>query len=858
MRNIHQGLICILSLLLLLCCCSESEKPLEPGDIVINEIMYHPPLDRDDLQYVEVYNRSAEPVEVSGWSFSKGIKFTFPEGSILNSHSYAVVVRDKKAFIETYGKDIPLSGQFSGRLSHGGEKIELVDSDNNPVDRVIYSDKAPWPLGPDGFSPSLERICPHEAGHLCQNWAASRLPYTRKHLGTPGRKNDSAQENLPPVIMNVLHHPETPAPGQPVTVNADVSDVDGMETVKLTYTVAGAWNESQPVEIDMTGNGKNRYQAVIPGQKDHHIVRYSIRARDKTGAIRSRPHRNEPRPAFSYFVYREKKRSAVPYGFIVHVNEDFYPRLLSYKHTLKTHAYPGLLDLEKFCSILFNSLELQHDQLDRLREIFSEASTERDLLVLRAFIHDTGAIAGEVQDFHKKLLDNIRSSLIPGQSETFFRIIEENKSRSGKRDLHRRSAALFYLMTSPEFSTDVLIKAMDLNRTINDDTDFIRAVSQLLSTATTGELAAFVQMHDPRYRQNIRMKKDRGFRIESPVRGYDAFVHVPENGGKIELFDYVRVSKRRRGYKVKFFKDQNFNDITSLNLVYELKPAHLMTEFLSSKLFSMAGIPAPAAKPIRIWIDTRLYGHFLAIEQPNRSFLKKNGRDDNGNLYKISWMNMEIPRRFEKKTGRVSGHDDIRKLIKGLRESSGSDQWKFIQKNFNTEELAGLFAVSTIVSNWDGFANNMFIYNDSHGRGKWELYPWDTDNTWGINSGGDISVTSYDMPIPFGLVPMRRPTGRPAHPGYIAGPLLKNEHFRKRFLKRLKQLCMNTFTEEKMIPIIDRMEKQLENEVLIRAAANRRNPHKAMKDFQAAIRTLRDYVTKRRRFILNDPEIQPL
>jgi len=71
-------------------------------DIIINEIMYHPPLDLEELQYVELFNRGQSPVDLSRWSFTKGIKFVFPAGSKLDPGGYLVVCRNTNVFVHNY------------------------------------------------------------------------------------------------------------------------------------------------------------------------------------------------------------------------------------------------------------------------------------------------------------------------------------------------------------------------------------------------------------------------------------------------------------------------------------------------------------------------------------------------------------------------------------------------------------------------------------------------------------------------------------------------------------------------------------------------------------------------------------
>ena len=48
-----------------------------PTDVVINELMYGPASEIDGDEFLELYNRGAAPVDLSGWSFS-GITLVLP------------------------------------------------------------------------------------------------------------------------------------------------------------------------------------------------------------------------------------------------------------------------------------------------------------------------------------------------------------------------------------------------------------------------------------------------------------------------------------------------------------------------------------------------------------------------------------------------------------------------------------------------------------------------------------------------------------------------------------------------------------------------------------------------------------
>ncbi|HWH71256.1 MAG TPA: lamin tail domain-containing protein, partial [Candidatus Sulfotelmatobacter sp.] len=68
-----------------------NNSPILIGDIVINELMYHPISGKDDDQYIELYNRGTNTVSLANWQFTSGITFTFPTTASLAPGSYLVI-----------------------------------------------------------------------------------------------------------------------------------------------------------------------------------------------------------------------------------------------------------------------------------------------------------------------------------------------------------------------------------------------------------------------------------------------------------------------------------------------------------------------------------------------------------------------------------------------------------------------------------------------------------------------------------------------------------------------------------------------------------------------------------------------
>ena len=174
----------ILSLILISGGPLAAADPLPEESIVINEVMYNPgdgPVEDPEnalLEYVELYNRGAVPMDVGGWSFSNGILYTFPDSTLIEAGGFLVVAKDPASIESRYGVTDAL-GPFVLRLDDGGEKITLKlppvppATEGLTIDSFSYDDEPPWPVRADGDGSSLERINPFWSNDAPGNWEAS-------------------------------------------------------------------------------------------------------------------------------------------------------------------------------------------------------------------------------------------------------------------------------------------------------------------------------------------------------------------------------------------------------------------------------------------------------------------------------------------------------------------------------------------------------------------------------------------------------------------------------------------------------------------------------------------------------------
>ncbi|MCX5639096.1 MAG: lamin tail domain-containing protein, partial [Planctomycetota bacterium] len=114
-----------------------------PIAIVINEIMYHPyhalnTPENMGQEYIELWNRGIEAVNLKGWRFVDGVDYVFPDVT-LNAGSYLVVAADVNAFKAKYPSVSNVVGGWSGRLANSGEHIVLIDNGDATIDWVGYA-----------------------------------------------------------------------------------------------------------------------------------------------------------------------------------------------------------------------------------------------------------------------------------------------------------------------------------------------------------------------------------------------------------------------------------------------------------------------------------------------------------------------------------------------------------------------------------------------------------------------------------------------------------------------------------------------------------------------------------------------
>lgn len=279
------------------------------GQVVINEIMYHPGHNQaafepepTNQEYVELFNRGGTAVNLAGWRLNRAVNFVFPNTN-LAAGSYLVVAANVPAFRAKYPAVANVVGGWTGRLSNIRDEVELEDPSGNRVDLVEYADEGDWAVrtftgnglewvsAADGLGSSLELRQSALDNNRGQNWRASTA-----NNGTPGAANSVAAANLAPMILDVTHFPAVPRSTNSVTILARIVDesANGL-TVRLwrrDATLLDAFTSVPMLDNGLSNDGSagdGLYGVVLPPQANGTITEFYVEATDAGSNIRTWP-----------------------------------------------------------------------------------------------------------------------------------------------------------------------------------------------------------------------------------------------------------------------------------------------------------------------------------------------------------------------------------------------------------------------------------------------------------------------------------------------------------------------------------------------------------------------------------------
>lgn len=294
-------------------------------------------------------------------------------------------------------------------------------------------------------------------------------------------------------------------------------------------------------------------------------------------------------------------------------------------------------------------------------------------------------------------------------------------------------------------------------------------------------------------------------------------VIVPAGGAAVQVFDAVERRRSENGHKITFIKGEEYLGNRTLNMIPEMPVSGgtsgsqaPFVEDLAFKFYQLMGVLAPSGYWFRVLDYRQLHPdapqpdspmtHHLFIQQPNEAFLKLNNRNPDGNIYKVLW-DKAIP---EKKTNLDENCEALLELLKIQTIGDSLVRHQKLVELLNIEKVIAYEAASILLSNWDGFHNNMFLYHAISGNNRWEIIPWDLDKTWGFT---DANPMYTELPLSYPRTGFSAGVVRP--PGFIASPLHSDPYLDNLYRERVAYELDHLFSESNLISLVEANKKLL-------------------------------------------------
>ncbi len=172
---------------------------------MINEIFadYSPVIGLPEAEFVELFNRTDQAIDITGWRFTDGSSDTVALGSyILQAGAYVILTdEDNAAVYSIYGSTMGIAN-FPA-LNNSGDDLRLEKADREVIDEVPYSSSWYNDAVKDDGGYTLELIDAFAPCGGATNWTGS----VAQDGGTPGRENSVRADNSdtdPPRVLRAV------------------------------------------------------------------------------------------------------------------------------------------------------------------------------------------------------------------------------------------------------------------------------------------------------------------------------------------------------------------------------------------------------------------------------------------------------------------------------------------------------------------------------------------------------------------------------------------------------------------------------------------------------------------------------
>ena len=199
-----------------------------------------------------------------------------------------------------------------------------------------------------------------------------------------------------------------------------------------------------------------------------------------------------------------------------------------------------------------------------------------------------------------------------------------------------------------------------------------------------------------------------------------------------------------------FLDGGNYHGLDKLSLDASFQDNSYLKTYMVYDMMAFMGVPAPLCSYTWVTVNGEALGLFLAVEEPEEAFARRNFGNDYGKLYKPDYRSLNAenadvalkyigdnpdsyPGIFENAKLKTSKADQER-VIEALKTLSAGEN---LETAINVDEVLRYFTVQVFVMNWDSYlghtGHNYILYEEN---GILSILPWDYNLAFGTYALG--------------------------------------------------------------------------------------------------------------------------
>lgn len=227
--------------------------------VVINEVAWAGTAASPSDEWIELYNPSDSPVDLTGWTLTFGktvIDLGSGENTVIPAGGYFLLERSDDNTISDIAADLI----YKGALSNSGTVIELIDPNGKVVDTANSGSEGGWFAGvAAGAYASMERIDP-TGPDAPSNWR------TNDGVHRVGLDADGNPINGTPKAKNSATVAYETVPRVQVTAPVDAGEVlSGLYLISWSAHDPDGDDSGLKIDIYFSSDGGNNWELIAAG-----------------------------------------------------------------------------------------------------------------------------------------------------------------------------------------------------------------------------------------------------------------------------------------------------------------------------------------------------------------------------------------------------------------------------------------------------------------------------------------------------------------------------------------------------------------------------------------------------------------